>query len=457
MAKNSKARAFLCLTINMPGRDKRNEFSRRLFYVAKKAITKELLTKEVQIIDKLEFANGAGDVFLLASDLNPKNLKKIVLNIEKENPQGRFFDIDIYNSSNQALSRKDLGYPPRKCFICGQNAKICMRTKKHSLKEIEEFLDKEKQKFYRNLEKKTDQTAVVIEEIAYKALLKELFTTPKPGLVDLDDQGSHADMNVDTFLKSSKAIKPFFSSFFKIGADKFLKENKFNLLRKEGKKAEKRMFKATAGVNTQKGIIFSFALIIAAFGELFSRAELLDTAKISQQIALVVQEWVSGIVEKELAAKLTQTINGENYFQSETDLTHGQLIYLKYGISGARGEAENGYENVIKNSLPELKENLERGCTENLASIQALISLISEVDDSNILFRSDIHTLKYVQNKFKRLKEKGGILNKKSEKEYQKLCEFMKEKAISPGGSADLLAATHLFYGIEKNLDKFII
>lgn len=453
--KNDRAQSFLCLTINIPGADKRNEFSRRLFYAAKQNIIKKLLNIEALIIDNREFSNGAGDVFLLALDLKAKDLKKITLRIEAEHLSGRFFDIDIYNSTNQALSRKDLAYPPRKCFICSQNAKGCMRTKRHSLEEINRFIEKEKAKFYQQLEKTREKTAAFIEEIAYQALLKELFTTPKPGLVDLDDQGAHDDMTVETFLKSSKAIKPFFNNFFKIGAAES-KKNKFKLLRKEGKKAEKKMFAATAGVNTQKGIIFSFALITAAFGQVFSRVQFLHSADITEQISSVIKKWVSGIVEKELAAKLTQTINGKNYFKSETELTHGQLIYLKYGISGARGEAENGYQNIIKHSLPELRRSLEAGYEENSASIQALIALISQVEDSNIVFRSDIQTLKYVQNKFKKLKRKDGILNKKVQKEYNNLCKFMKEKSISPGGSADLLAATHLLYSIEENLEQLL-
>lgn len=455
--KNLEANSFICLTINMPGLDKRNEFSKKLFYDAKKTIQQLLEQKDIAVIDDLKFTNEAGDVFLLAAAVNPEKLKKIVLKIEEEHISGRLFDIDIYNKNDISVSRSDINYPPRKCFICNQNAKVCIRTAKHCSQEIKKHLEKEKNKFDNYLEKKINKAALVIEEIAYKSVLKELFTTPKPGLVDLDDQGSHDDMNIDTFLKSSKAIKPFFSKFFKIGANYFLQADKFDRLRKIGKKAEIEMFKATAGINTQKGIIFSFALITAAVGEIFSRGIDFKRENIAIEISKVVKNWTTGLVEAELAAKVEQRINGENHFVSKSKLTHGQLIYLKYGISGARGEAETGFENIIKYALPELKKYIEAGYYQNLCSIQALISLISEVDDSNILFRSDIQTLRYIQNKFKQLKDNGGILKQSGKKEYKKLCNFIKEKSVSPGGSADLLAATHLFFNIEKNLDRIII
>lgn len=40
------------------------------------------------------------------------------------------------------------------------------------------------------------------------ALLGEVFTTPKPGLVDLWDSGAHRDMNWITFQKSTDAVTP---------------------------------------------------------------------------------------------------------------------------------------------------------------------------------------------------------------------------------------------------------
>ena len=82
--------------------------------------------------------------------------------------------------------------------------------------------------------------------------------------------------------------------------------------------------------------------------------------------------------------------------------------------------------------------------------------MISEVDDTNIIYRSDITILRHIKNQFKELKKQGGILTFEGKKKYENLNKFMKSNSISPGGSADLLATTHLLYKIEENLEKII-
>lgn len=43
-----------------------------------------------------------------------------------------------------------------------------------------------------------------------RSLLEEVYTMPKPGLVDLYSCGAHSDMDVHIFEKSAKALKPYF-------------------------------------------------------------------------------------------------------------------------------------------------------------------------------------------------------------------------------------------------------
>ena len=99
----------------------------------------------------------------------------------------------------------------------------------------------------------------MITELVYKALIKEVELTPKPGLVDKNNNGSHQDMSIETFYKSAQAIKPFISQFMEC-------RSSFNALRKVGLECEKAMFKATGGINTHKGMIFSLAIICGAIG-----------------------------------------------------------------------------------------------------------------------------------------------------------------------------------------------
>ena len=99
----------------------------------------------------------------------------------------------------------------------------------------------------------------MITNLAYKALIKEVELTPKPGLVDCANNGSHKDMNIDTFYASANAIKPFICKFIKCG-------NSFDNLRKVGIECEEKMLNATKGINTHKGMIFSLAVICGAIG-----------------------------------------------------------------------------------------------------------------------------------------------------------------------------------------------
>ena len=101
-------------------------------------------------------------------------------------------------------------------------------------------------------------TFAEIELCIKTSILGEVYTTPKPGLVDCHDTGAHRDMNVHTFERSAEAITPYLAKMFFDGY--FWKnslQNLFPRIRKTGIFAEKAMFRATDQVNTHKGLIFA--------------------------------------------------------------------------------------------------------------------------------------------------------------------------------------------------------
>ncbi|MCX7904879.1 MAG: citrate lyase holo-[acyl-carrier protein] synthase, partial [Caloramator sp.] len=53
----------------------------------------------------------------------------------------RLFDIDIY-FNGQPISRSELGFDSRKCIVCGDDARVCVREKRHDLRKIIEIMDK---------------------------------------------------------------------------------------------------------------------------------------------------------------------------------------------------------------------------------------------------------------------------------------------------------------------------
>ena len=87
--------------------------------------------------------------------------------------------------------------------------------------------------------------------------------TPKPGLVDRRNTGAHDDMDRPLFHRSAGALAPYFRQFAALGmAGASPRE-----LQSLGRQAEHAMLAATGGVNTHKGALYSFALLLSALGQ----------------------------------------------------------------------------------------------------------------------------------------------------------------------------------------------
>ena len=86
-----------------------------------------------------------------------------------------------------------------------RKCKICARTRKH---EIDEIVDK-----IQSLAQNHDFAEHIGEQV-YLALIQEARLSPKPGLVDAINNGSHKDMNLHTFEQSAISLKPFLRSLF---------------------------------------------------------------------------------------------------------------------------------------------------------------------------------------------------------------------------------------------------
>ena len=142
---------------------------------------------------------------MLAVDAAAESLKKQAESIEKEFPEGRLFDIDVIGTDGLKLSRN----VPRKCLICGQPAAACARSRTHSAEEL--------RKATAELLKKA--AAQHYSELAAQALIREVHTTPKPGLVDENNSGANDDMDAALFELSTEAVQPFFAQMAKIALD----------------------------------------------------------------------------------------------------------------------------------------------------------------------------------------------------------------------------------------------
>lgn len=432
--------SYVSITINMPGREKCSKFALDLFSEVLRYFILYLFTKDIKIFKKQIIYNKAGPAGFLAIKYDPVMLKKICIRVEEGHYSGRLFDIDVYNNLGKGISRSGLGIPLRTCFICKSSAKECIRKGGHQSKKLIEKIKELRNAFYQNLSNETRKFASRIEKIAYQVILKELNVTPKPGLVDLSDSGIHTDMDKNTLRKSAEVLTPYFKEFVLTGMALTLNDlNVIDQLRETGLSAEKKMFEATGGINTHKGTIFSLGLFTAATGSFYNNPFLTDKKDLPHVLSSIVARWCQGITKKDFKE-----------LDMLEDLTHGQIIYKKHGFAGARGEAERGFNIVLKYALPAYIKAKTNGLSSNDASIQALLNIIANLNDTNILYRSDIFTLKEVQRLAKEILISGGMYTDNGRNKYNWLITYFKNKGISPGGSADLLIVCFFLYEINN-------
>ncbi|MDO5760255.1 MAG: citrate lyase holo-[acyl-carrier protein] synthase [Bacteroidota bacterium] len=145
-----KGKTLLCLTVIMPGKEKRNTNSLIVARVAMQTIESNF---EQQIIYKEEKDLQTGFEVYYIIDKEAISLKKELCKIEQEHLLGRLFDMDVINSEGIPISRKDIGFEPRKCLICEKESRFCMRNFTHSQEELQRKIDQQI-KAYLSLEKK---------------------------------------------------------------------------------------------------------------------------------------------------------------------------------------------------------------------------------------------------------------------------------------------------------------
>ncbi len=268
-------------------------------------------------------------------------------------------------------------------------------------------------------------TAEWIGECAYNALIEEVNTTPKPGLVDLYSNGAHTDMDAGTFRRSAEALRPFFVQMAREGLSfDGSAEELFMGLRGVGIDAEQAMYAATGGVNTHKGAVFTFG------GRCMKEQRVLT--------ALGLLEMEQEMTVRVLSAELEKLRGNTGITGRET---HGERNLHRYGTAGCRGEAIEGYPGVFGIALPVLRAGLASGRDWNRVKLQALLTLMAHTEDSNILSRQNPAVLRAVQEEMREFLRCGGAYREDALKILEELDADYSRRGISAGGSADLLAA----------------
>lgn len=129
------------VNLNIPGPIKNNHYLENLFNFGIKELEAswDKLGYTYKLVASLDKDTGCENFYIL--DLPIKTVKQTTVKFEDQTALGRLFDADVLvKDKNAAISRRDLGQAPRKCFICNRPAKECARSRRHSVKEMQSYI-----------------------------------------------------------------------------------------------------------------------------------------------------------------------------------------------------------------------------------------------------------------------------------------------------------------------------
>lgn len=381
----------LCLTMNIAGPVKRWGTVDLAFRAAEEELDRCLSGR---VKEKILTDAATGLECIWACDLPAPELKDLAMALETHRPAGRLYDLDVIDTGGNKLSRA----VPRTCLVCGGPAAPCARSRAHGLDAIlaatHALLD--------------DFAADHLAETAVRALMDEVDVTPKPGLVDRRNNGAHRDMDLPMFHRSAQALGPYFREAVALG---LASDDCMPALQRAGLRAEEAMLSATGGVNTHKGAVYAFGLLLAALGGVLARG---GDSIFTRAAALAAAG------------------------APAPAMTHGAQAKARYAAGGARAEAMAGFPHG-QTAWSVLHQH-------SGDPLPALLTLLSQVEDTNLLYRGGREGLSFVQ------KEAAAILAGPPE-DYVPHLEALDDACIarnlSPGGCADLLALGLLLYRTE--------
>lgn len=456
-------------SMNIAGPVKNSPLIQRALEEGRRMLDDALAKAGIKVLDaRCKDAVTGCELMYCVDAADGRALKNICVTIEDSCRLGRLFDMDVIlpekvideitdgaisgqdkeASYGQIKGKKLERTSQRKCLICGEPGRDCASRRIHSVRELQEKTGQIITEYFMHtapdrtdFENRETDPAVLkkgeeIAELVTAALMEEVLTTPKPGLVDRNNNGSHRDMDIDTFRASADALDWFWRKCFVIGCDTsaLSPEETFLLLRKEGILAEEEMLRATGGVNTHKGAIFLMGTVCGAIGRLWQqRPERTDPQLIAAECSRMTREILSTEYDK------------------VADGASPQASLFQLGYKGARGEIADGLPGVINTSLPLFREMLKKGADRNVAGAWVFLALVARGEDTNMIRRGGQDAAKAAAKQAGAIIARAMAGNNTGNEESQVESiedldrQFIKQN-LSPGGSADLLAITYFLY-----------
>src|SRR5580700_10343879 len=214
-----------------------------------------------------------------------------------------------------------------------------------------------------------DLSPLDLSILAVSARIEEAELTPKPALVDRRGNGAHHDLDLPRLRQSAMALQDGFADIARTAAV----EKPPLRLREEigriGRDMERRMLAATDGSNAHRGAIWSLALLVAAAAQRRSER---NAARIAAAAAAL--------------ARLPDRV-------APRPLSNGERVRLRFGATGARGQAQAGFPHAIEIGLPTLRAARARGVPEDYARLDALMAIMARLGDTCLLHRGGVAAL----------------------------------------------------------------
>lgn len=261
---------------------------------------------------------------------------------------------------------------------------------------------------------------------ATQCLIDEARLSPKPGLVDSRGNGAHHDLTLSLMERSAHSLTPTFQALaqqsWQRPADIALRQTIGRL----GREGEQQMMAATHGVNTHRGAIWALGLLVSAVA-------MHGGVGCAQQVANTAAE----------LAKLPDAA-APKVFSKGLRATH------RYQVPGAREEAQQAFPHIMQRALPQLRLSRFNGSSETHARLDALMAIMTSLTDTCVLSRAGLEGLDAMQDGARAVLSAGGSAHPAGQAALAALDSHMLALNASPGGAADLLAATLFLDRIES-------
>jgi triphosphoribosyl-dephospho-CoA synthase len=261
------------------------------------------------------------------------------------------------------------------------------------------------------------ESAATLADCAVRALIEEALLTPKPALVDRRGPGAHHDLDLGRLLRSARALHAPFRAMALVAHGRLPDPELRETLGAIGRRAEQRMLAATGGSNAHRGAIWVLGLLTAALAMSGARATSAAVAQLAARLARLPDRRAPNVP------------------------SNGRRVCAIFRVPGARGEAAAGFPHVLDLGLPRLRRARDCGSDETSARLDALLAIMTSLDDTCLLHRGGLPALAAAQRGARRVLALGGSGSAAGRRALLELDAELLRLRASPGGAADLLAA----------------